>query len=132
MTTAKKITMTTCLFAMTALFMMGCNNSKDSQQTQQSPKIGTSENPITIIVKGIPSDYYLWTGVIQITGNEPFTQPAFYISDNDSYLISGSKEILQKMTNLQGQKITILAKKKSSPMGNAIEIFAFLETEKEE
>jgi hypothetical protein len=65
------------------------------------------------------------TGILNATGNEPFTRLAIYVSSNTMYYIEADSSLKSQLWKLQGQRIGVIGIKKSDPLGTLIDVSSF-------
>ncbi len=65
------------------------------------------------------------TGTLYVTGNEPFTKLALYVSSDTIFHIETDSSIKSRLWQMQGKRVSVIGIKKSSPAGIMINVSSF-------
>jgi hypothetical protein len=65
------------------------------------------------------------TGVIYVTGNEPFTTLILSVSPGVQYHVEADSSLKSLLWQLQGKRVDVVGMKKSSPIGIRINVSSF-------
>jgi hypothetical protein len=65
------------------------------------------------------------TGVLYVTGNEPFTKLMLSVSPGMQYLVEANSSLKSQLWQLQGKHVSVIGMKKYNPAGIRINVSSF-------
>jgi hypothetical protein len=117
---------------------ISCYSSKKEIRGEQTNTESTFVLPATqekaVIKDSIPSTASLYfastvndtvTGVLYVTGNEPFTTLMLSVSPGVQYHVEADSSLKSHLWQLQGKRVGVIGMKKSGPAGIRINVSSF-------
>jgi hypothetical protein len=65
------------------------------------------------------------TGILYVTGNEPFTKLTLFVSPDTLFHVEADSSLKSQLWQLQGKRVGVVGIKKSSPRGIRINVSSF-------
>jgi hypothetical protein len=117
---------------------ISCYSSKKETHSEQTNTASTLVLPTTqektAIKDSIPSTASLYfastvndtvTGVLYVSGNEPFTTIMLSVSPGVQYHVEADSSLKSHFWQMQGKRVGVVGKKKSSQTGIRIHVSSF-------
>ncbi|MBN1399048.1 MAG: hypothetical protein JXA06_13525 [Bacteroidetes bacterium] len=82
-----------------------------------------------VLLKTVPAGADTLSGIIYVTGNEPFTQLAIRVSGDASYIVEADSSIKAQLWKLQGRCVNLIGTKKQGLKKININVKKFYTTE---
>ena len=110
-----------------------CKKEINSEQAEKTPVLQATQKKTAAkdTISSTTSPFFTSTtkdsvtGILYVTGNEPFTKLALYISTDTVFQVEADSSIKSQLWQLQGKRVSIIGTIKAGPIKTKINAESF-------